>query len=45
MSLAIIQARQFQLIQQELTPEMIKAGKELNKKIEAKQKAAMNKRI
>lgn len=43
MSLAIIQARHFQLMQQELTPEMIKAGKELIKKIEANQKAAMNK--
>ena len=43
MSLAIIKARHFQLMQEELTPEMIKAGKKLNKKIEANQKAAMKK--
>jgi hypothetical protein len=43
MSLAIIEARHFQLMQEELTPEMIKAGKKLNKKIKANQKAAMEK--
>ena len=41
MSLAIIEARHFQLMQEELTPEMIEAGKKLNKKIEANQKAAI----
>ncbi|BBI49872.1 hypothetical protein HORIV_22930 [Vreelandella olivaria] len=33
MSLVIIKARQFQLMQQELTTEMIKEGKKLNKKL------------
>ena len=43
MSLAIIKARHFQLMQEELTPKMLKEGKKLNKKIEANQKTAMEK--
>ncbi|WP_318523472.1 DUF3800 domain-containing protein [Photobacterium leiognathi] len=43
MSLAIIQARQFQLMQQELTPDMIKKAEALEKKIEAARQAAMQK--
>ncbi len=41
MSLAIIEARRYQLMQQELTPEMIKKGKELNRRIVANQLAKM----
>lgn len=37
MSLAIIQARHYQVMQQEITPEQMQAGKELNKKIVANQ--------
>ncbi|WP_234495874.1 DUF3800 domain-containing protein [Vibrio maritimus] len=43
MSLAIIKARQFQLMQQELSPEQLEAGKRLNKKILANQSAKMKK--
>lgn len=41
MSLMIIKARHFQLMQQELTPEMIEAGEILNKKILNNQRSAM----
>ena len=41
MSLIIIKARHFQLMQQELTPEMIEAGEILNKKILDNQRSAM----
>ena len=43
MSLAIIKARQFQLMQQELSLEELEAGKRLNKKILANQSAKMKK--
>ena len=43
MSLTIIKARHFQLMQQEMTPEMVEAGKKLNNKIEANQLARMKK--
>lgn len=41
MSFMIVKARSLQLARQELTPEMIRAGKELNKIIENNQKIAM----
>lgn len=43
MSLAIIKARHFQIMQQEITPEQMKAGKELNKKILSNQLSKMKK--
>jgi hypothetical protein len=43
MSLAIIKARHFELMQQELTPEMIDKAQKLNNKIEANLKSVMEK--
>jgi len=43
MSLAIIAARHYQLMQQNITPEQMQAGKELNKKIVANQLRNMKK--
>ena len=43
MSLAIIQARHYQVMQQEITPEKMQAGKELNQKIVANQIRKMEK--
>ncbi|WP_010321991.1 DUF3800 domain-containing protein [Marinobacterium stanieri] len=43
MSLAIVKARHHQLMQQDITPEQIQAGKELNKQIVANQLRKMKK--
>ncbi|ENP8356016.1 DUF3800 domain-containing protein [Vibrio alginolyticus] len=43
MSIAIIKARQFQLMQEELSPEELEAGKRLNRKIIANQMVKMKK--